>query len=61
MPQVCASDKHQQTLYFVNPVIQLLTGLYFSYFLGRENTTGPKNDTWPGFQQGLQLLNLSWL
>ena len=55
MPQVCASDKHQQTLYFVNPVIQLLTGLYFSYFLGRENTTSPKNDTWPGFEQGLQL------
>ena len=60
MPQVCASDKHQQTLYFVNPVIQLLTGLYFSYFLGRENTMGPKNGTWPGFEPGVNKKPFVW-
>ena len=55
MLQVCASDKHQQHLYFVNPLIQLLTPVFFYIFWDVKLLGAQKNDTWPCFEQGLQL------
>ena len=60
MLQVCASDKHQQHLYFVNPLIQLLNPVFY-IFWDVKLLRAQKNDTWPGFEEGLQLLNFSWL
>ena len=60
MPQVCASDKHQQTLYFVNPVIQLLTPVFF-IFSGTWKYYEPKKRYLAWLWTGLTTLNLSWL
>ena len=60
MLQVCSSDKHQQPLYFVNPVIQLLTPVFF-IFSGTWKYYGPKKRYLAWLWTGLTTLNLSWL
>ena len=60
MLQVCSSDKHQQPLYFVNPVIQLLTPVFF-IFSGTWKYYEPKKRYLAWLWTGLTTLNLSWL